>query len=183
VPGVVRTRVGYAGGQKESPTYHDLGDHAETVEIDYDPGKVSYEELLEIFWQSHSPFSPPWSRQYMSAIFCHGEEQRALALSSRETAAARLGREIFTEVLPATTFYLAEGYHQKYMLRRSPEIRAELDALYGDPEALVASTVAARINGYLGGHGSRRALEEEIASFGLSRKSADLLSRAVRSTV
>ena len=68
---MIRTRVGYAGGTTNNPTYRALGDHAETIQVDYDPTQISYEELLEAFWTSHSPTSRPWSRQYASIIFYH----------------------------------------------------------------------------------------------------------------
>ncbi len=66
---MVRTRVGYAGGTKRNPTYYNLGDHTETIQIDYDPTYVSYRELLDIFWESHDPAARPWSRQYMAVVF------------------------------------------------------------------------------------------------------------------
>ena len=80
---MVRTRVGYAGGTKENPTYTSLGDHSEAIRIDYDPTRISYAELLEIFWQSHNCTSRAYSRQYMSIILYHDEEQRKLAEESR----------------------------------------------------------------------------------------------------
>jgi peptide methionine sulfoxide reductase MsrA len=67
--GVIRTRVGYAGGTKADPSYHSLGDHSETVEVVYNPEVVSYESMLKVFWESHNPVNRSWSRQYMSAIF------------------------------------------------------------------------------------------------------------------
>jgi len=71
--GVVRTRVGYTGGSTKNPTYHSLGDHTETVQIDYDPTQISFEELLDVFWDSHRPTQRAWSRQYMAAVFFHNE--------------------------------------------------------------------------------------------------------------
>ena len=165
---MVRTRVGYAGGSAPKPTYRNLGDHAETIQIDYDPTQISYEELLEIFWQSHSPTSAPWSRQYMSMILYHNEQQRRLALASRDSEAVRRGGRIFTEILPAGRFYRAEGYHQKYGLRGMSELMEEFRAMYPDGDDFVNSTAAARVNGYLGGHGTLEALEAEIDSLGLS---------------
>lgn len=72
---MIRTRVGYAGGSKENPTYYSLGDHSETIQIDYDPTQISYGQLLEVFWNSHNPTYEPWSRQYMSIIFYHSEDR------------------------------------------------------------------------------------------------------------
>ena len=110
---MIRTRVGYAGGSQENPTYYKLGDHTETVEIDYDPNSISYEELLDIFWGSHNPARPALSVQYKSAIFYHNEDQKRLALESKERLEAELNMAILTEILPYSRFYLAEDYHQK----------------------------------------------------------------------
>jgi peptide-methionine (S)-S-oxide reductase len=160
--------VGYSGGTKKSPTYHDLGDHTETVQIDYDPTQISYNELLAIFWGSHNPGSRSWSRQYMTAIFFHNGQQKKLALETKDQVAARSKEEVYTQILPATEFYLAEDYHQKYFLRREPELLKELTAIYPATKDFLASTAAARLNGYVAGYGTRAGLEAEISSLGLS---------------
>jgi len=177
----VRTRVGYAGGTTENPTYRRIGDHSETIQIDYDPTQISYEELLDVFWSSHNPLQPPYSRQYMSIIFYHGEEQRQLARASMEGQAAGTGREVLTELQPAAAFYLAEDYHQKYYLRRVPELVAEYRAIYPDLLDFVDSTATARANGYLGGNGSLGRLREELDQLGLSPAGSQLLLDQVRS--
>jgi peptide-methionine (S)-S-oxide reductase len=181
---VIRTRVGYTGGTKQNPSYHSLGDHSETVEIDYDPNIISYEKLLDIFWHSHHPGQAPWSPQYKKAIFYHNERQKALALKSREQVAARLKSPVHTEILPAGTFYLAEDYHQKYYLRQMPDLLAEFEAIYPTREALVASTAAARVNGYIAGYGSLAELQVDLEGLGLShaasQKLEDLVARAER---
>jgi peptide-methionine (S)-S-oxide reductase len=168
LPGVVRTRVGYTGGTSPDPTYYNLGDHTETVQVDYDPAQITYAELLEVFWQGHNPRSRPYSRQYMAAVFYHNQEQKELALAWRDRVAAQLGEPIYTEVLPAGEFYLAEDYHQKYNLQRYQAYYGELSAIYPDMEGLVNSTAAARLNGYLAGYGTREQLEAEIGQLGLS---------------
>jgi methionine-S-sulfoxide reductase len=168
VPGVVRTRVGYTGGSKKDPTYHDLGDHTESVQVDYDPARVSYRRLLEVFFATHNGCAASGSRQYMSAVFYHDEGQKKLALEAREREAARRGQPVVTEVLPLKAFYLAEDYHQKYMLRQNRDLMREFRAMYPAAADFVASTSAARVNGYVGGHGSRADLEREIESLGLS---------------
>jgi peptide-methionine (S)-S-oxide reductase len=176
---VVRTRVGYAGGAKENPTYYSLGDHAETIQIDYDPARISYAELLDLFWAAHSPTSRPWSSQYASIIFYHDEEQKRLAEESLEREAARRGAPIYTEIESFTRFYLAEDYHQKYRLRGDRALLAEFQAIYPDLDGLVASTAAARVNGYLGGNGSQAQLEAEIDELGLSPESQARLREIV----
>jgi peptide-methionine (S)-S-oxide reductase len=151
--GVLRTTVGYTGGTRENPTYERLGDHTEAVEVEYDPAQISYGELLRVFWSSHDPRSPAWARQYRNAIFYHTEEQRRLALASRTAVATDLGEEVATDIEPAGRFYPAEDYHQKYVLRGNRSLWAALLAAYPSEQALLDSTVAARLNGYLGGYG------------------------------
>jgi peptide-methionine (S)-S-oxide reductase len=160
--------VGYSGGTKKHPTYRSLGDHTETVEVDYDPTQISYGELLKVFWASHHPGSAAWSRQYMNAIFYHNDEQKRLAEESKARVAAQTGRPVQTAILPATEFTLAEDYHQKYYLRQAGEIFRELSHYYPDSKDLVNSRAAARLNGYVAGYGSPAQLQEELPDLGLS---------------
>jgi len=171
----VRTRVGYAGGKLQNPTYYNLGDHSETIQIDYDPAKISYEELLDIFWGSHTPTAPSWSRQYMSIIFYHDEEQRLLAEASKQRMEAKWGKTIYTEIAPYTRFYLAEDYHQKYYLRNRIEFLKHYLTIYPDPGDFVNSTAVMRVNGYLGRNGSVELLEQELDSLGLTPELRDRL--------
>ena len=164
---MVRTRVGYAGGTKENPTYYSLGDHTETVQIDYDPSQISYEELLTVFWNSHNPTYPS-STQYQSMVFYHNEEQKELALETKARVEAELKANVLTEIIPAGEFYLAEAYHQKYYLQGVPQFKKEFSAIYPNTDDFIASTSAARVNGYLGGNGTVASLQAEIDSFGLS---------------
>lgn len=126
--GVLSTRVGYTGGSVPDPTYKDVcsGDtgHAEVVEIEFDSNKISYEELLKIFWKIHDPTTvnrqgPDIGTQYRSVIFTHSEEQKKLAEASKEKAAKRFEKPIVTQIIPATTFFEAEEYHQKYFKKQS----------------------------------------------------------------
>ena len=123
VEGVVDATVGYSGGALENPTYKDVCSgttgHAEVVEVEYDPSKVSYEELLEVFWENHDPTTPnrqgpDVGTQYRSAIFFHTPEQEAAARASKERAQDRFKKPIVTEITPAAEFYRAEEYHQRY---------------------------------------------------------------------
>jgi len=174
--------VGYSGGTKPNPTYLDLGDHSETIQIDYDPRKISYEQLLEVFWQGHAPGTPAWSRQYRAAVFYHNEEQKNLALKTRDQVAARIKGRVFTEILPASRFYPAEDYHQKYFLRQVPELLREFGVLYPRGEDLVASTAAARVNGYVAGYGALPGLRAQLPGLGLSESGAKQLLSLVRAT-
>jgi peptide-methionine (S)-S-oxide reductase len=119
--GVMKTRVGYAGGELDNPTYEDVCSHktghAEVVEVSYDPDAVSYDDLLDVFWGKHDPTQlnrQGWDigDQYRSVIFVHDEEQRAAA----EQAAYR--KPIVTQIEPAPAFYEAEDYHQQYLEKR-----------------------------------------------------------------
>jgi methionine-S-sulfoxide reductase len=177
---VVRTRVGYTGGTKKNPTYHAIGDHSETLQIDFDPKQISYAELVDIFWRTHNPCEQGGSRQYRSALFYHNEEQKRLALATRDREAARHGAPIATPILPASDFYIAEDYHQKHALRRDAALMREFRNMYPSDEDFVRSTAAARVNGYLAGCGSRDSLEKEIDGLGLSEQGKNALIQSVR---
>jgi peptide-methionine (S)-S-oxide reductase len=174
---VIRTRVGYAGGTKANPTYHALGDHSESIQIEYDPNHISYEELLDIFWNAHIPTSQPYSRQYASFVFYHDEAQMKLAVETKEQQEAKRGT-IFTEIVPAGTFYPAEDYHQKYYLRNARDLMREFSAIYPDGDDFAASTAAARVNGYLGRHGTCEQFQEEVDSLSLTAAGEDRVKRS-----
>ena len=110
--------MGYTGGTTPNPLYTDLGDHTETVQLDYDPSVITFRGLVESFLEAHDAFSPADSRQYMSAVFYHDEEQQRVALEVLARAEADAGRAIQTEVLPTSVFYPAEDYHQRYLQKR-----------------------------------------------------------------
>lgn len=160
--------MGYAGGTKKNPTYYSLGDHTETIEIDYDPTLISYEQLLEIFWRSHDPTQRSWSRQYMAAVFYHNEDQKRLALETRERVQAKLPTPLSTQILPATEFHMAEAYHQKYRLRQAPDLMDEFTRIYPNNDDFVNSTATARVNGYLYGYGTAEGVEADVDRLGLS---------------
>jgi peptide-methionine (S)-S-oxide reductase len=160
--------VGYSGGTKKHPTYHSLGNHTETVEVDYDPTQISYADLLKIFWASHHPGSAAWSRQYMNVIFYHNDEQKRLAKESKARIEAQTGRPVQTAILPFTGFTLAEDYHQKFYLRQAPGLLREMSRYYPDQHDLVNSRAAARLNAYVTGYGGPAQLKEELPELGLS---------------
>jgi len=129
VDGVTSTAVGYSGGTLENPTYQDVctgtTGHAEVVQIEYDPARVSYEQLLHVFWTNHDPTTrnrqgPDVGTQYRSAIYCYTPEQDAAARASKAAleSSGRHGQPIVTEITPAATFYPAEDYHQRYLEKR-----------------------------------------------------------------
>jgi peptide-methionine (S)-S-oxide reductase len=129
IPGVVTTAVGYSGGTVANPDYHlvctSTTGHAEVVEVTFDPAQVSYDQLLEAFWECHDPTQlnrqgPDYGTQYRSVIFTHGEAQRAAAESSRAArqASGKHSRPIVTAIEPAGPFWRAEEYHQQYLEKR-----------------------------------------------------------------
>jgi peptide-methionine (S)-S-oxide reductase len=128
VPGVVSTTVGYTGGHVDHPTYEQVSaggtGHAESIEVGFDPAKVTYRQLLDVFWRNVDPTTRDRQfcdvgHQYRTAIFFHDDEQRREAEASRDAVAKRLGQPVVTEIVPAGTFYPAEDYHQEYY-RKNP---------------------------------------------------------------
>lgn len=172
--------MGYAGGSTASPSYHRIGDHSESVEVVYDPELVSYEQLLELFWSSHDPTVRSSSRQYASFVFYHDDEQRRLALASKSRQEQQRGRPVQTEILPAGEFTQAEGYHQKYYLQNAGGLMEALSELLPTEQALVQSTLAARLNALAAGRQSLADLERELPIFGLQPPQQALLLEAVR---
>ena len=136
--GVTRTRVGYSGGQTENPTYEDVCSHttghAEVVEVTYDPERISYDDLLQVFWAKHDPTQlnrQGWDigDQYRSAIFFHDEAQEEAAVRSKAEEQTRHAKSVVTQIEPAQTLYEAEDYHQQYLEKRgratcTPALRA-----------------------------------------------------------
>lgn len=165
---MLRTRVGYCGGTKENPSYYSLGDHTEAFSIDYDPGVISYEELLGHFWAGHRSDRNHSSRQYMNAVFFRNPGQQDLAEASRDAR----GGHVATQILPVGEFTYAEGYHHKYYLTRYAEIREFLEMTYPKAKSLADSTVAMRLNAYLGSGMQRdwKRFLAELADFGLPPK-------------
>ena len=129
LPGVVSTAVGYLGGTLPNPTYRDVCSgrtgHAEVVEVEYDPSRVTYDDLLAVFWENHDPTTlnrqgPDVGTQYRSAVFFHTPEQEAAARASKEQRerSGKYRRPIVTDITPATKFYRPEEYHQQYLDKR-----------------------------------------------------------------
>ena len=129
IEGVIDAAAGYLGGKTENPTYEEIctsgTGHAEVVEVKFDPGKVSYDKLLDVFWDCHDPTTlnrqgPDVGTQYRSAIFFHTPEQETAAKASKakQSASGRFASEIVTEITPTSTFYRAEEYHQRYLEKR-----------------------------------------------------------------
>jgi peptide-methionine (S)-S-oxide reductase len=129
IKGVKATAVGYTGGRMDKPTYEDVctnaTGHAEAVEVEFDPTEVGYGQLLDVFWKNHDPTTlnrqgPDHGTQYRSAIFYHSPEQKTAAEASKQALekSGKYRRPIVTEIVPASTFWKAEDYHQQYLEKR-----------------------------------------------------------------
>jgi peptide-methionine (S)-S-oxide reductase len=146
IEGVLKTTVGYTGGTVAHPSYEqvcsDTTGHAEAVEVWFDPSRITYEDLLSTFWTIHDPTSRnrqgwDFGSQYRSAIFFHDAEQERQAVASRDAHQASLSKEIVTQIAPATEFYDAEDYHQRYFEKR--EVAAQ--AVGAQPEATLERAI------------------------------------------
>lgn len=149
-----------------------MGDHTEAISIDFDPSVISYEKLLAHFWNGHRCNSVNSSTQYMNAVFYQNDSQHSIAKKSLTQHITKLGinsADVQTKILPVRQFTYAERYHQKYYLRRGSDIRSFLENTYTDAKSLADSTVATRLNAYLG-TGARRNwtnFREELPQYGL----------------
>ncbi|XP_025423232.1 peptide methionine sulfoxide reductase isoform X2 [Sipha flava] len=163
-PGVITTRVGYAGGSKHFlPTYKNIGDYTEAIQLQYDPNTVSYLELLNMFWDHHDP-TAKFKKQYSSFIYYHNKEQKSEAERTLNEKKAK-GLDILTKIEPAGEFFNAEDYHQKYRLRQHQNLCKDLGLDSGDD--LIKSHVAARLNGYVVGQGGIDQFDAESLKLGL----------------
>jgi peptide-methionine (S)-S-oxide reductase len=151
IDGVVRTRVGYAGGTKRDPTYHSLGDHTEVFQVEFDPGTIAYRDLLEIVFNSHNPQHQTRKTQYQNVVLVATAAQQA-TLNEFLTTQGLTADGIGTRIEQLSRFSVAEDYHQKYKLRSVTSLMDAFEAAgYGDDE-LRESSIAAKLNGYAAGH-------------------------------
>ncbi|GGA42378.1 peptide-methionine (S)-S-oxide reductase MsrA [Paenibacillus physcomitrellae] len=184
LPGVVRTRTGYAGGTAEAPTYRQMGDHTELVEIQFDPSILTYEQLLNLFWDQHNPvnINDYKGRQYLSLLLPRSEQQRkAISRVAEERKARGDSRPEGTEVADFEVFYPAEERHQKYYLARFPDALDKLRAEYPSMEALLDSTLSARLNGLAKGYTNLERIVSEIREWKLPAAEQERLIALIRS--
>jgi methionine-S-sulfoxide reductase len=181
-PGVVSTRVGYAGGSTSNPRYHQLADHIETVRVRFRPDRIPYTELLNMFFKAHNSLRAPIKRQYSSALFPQNEQQLEAARQALVRQEKSLGEHPATELIPYATFYSAEDYHQKFHLRQHKHIFQLVEEPFSDYWALVDSTLAARLNGWVSGFGALDQLPAQLDALGAGEalKEALLALRAPR---
>lgn len=163
--------MGYSGGQQKNPDYHDLKDHIETTHIQFDSRVVSYKQLLKIFWAAHD-YVTPIENQYRSAILTNGSQQQTEAEESMQRVEngewgqeALRSQKILTDIFPATDFYIAELYHQKYFLQCNNKLFSLFR--YKNRDDLTDCPVATSVNGYLHGSGNIGAFMEEVDTWPL----------------
>jgi len=177
--GVLRTRVGYAGGAKKDPTYRNIMDHTEVIEVEYDPRKTDYKKMLDCFWRFHDPTAVEHhyknqsnQRQYISLILYASEAEKAFVDESKSEIAKQHRRPIVTQVAPFDCFYEAEGYHQKYHLQCDAQI---MSAFGLRPSDLCKSVLAAKLNAFVMGYAKRETLDYLNAHTKLSSEQQHLL--------
>ena len=176
--GVVRTRVGYAGGSTKNPTYRNIGDHTESIQVDYNPEEITFRELANLFWENHDPGTGSYKRQYDKILFYENSKQERVAKESLGEVSSNTEGQVYTRIEKLENFYPAEDYHQKYRLRNNNRYLNELKKYYNKPDALRDSTAAARLNGYLAGYGSAEEVEDHLGKLGLSEATrSDLRER------
>ena len=178
IEGVWKTRVGYAGGKIDNPTYHNLGSHTETIQLEYDPEQITYKELIEIFFDNHNPYRKAYGSQYKSIVFYHNERQKEIF----EDYAANLnnGRQLYIELNEYRVFHYAEFYHQKYRLQSFNNIMSELRELYSTDREFINSTLTARLNHYVGSKKGMDLFEKEKEFYGLESETIDWLKNFIR---
>jgi peptide-methionine (S)-S-oxide reductase len=176
-PGVIFTRVGFAGGTLPNPSYSAIGDHVETVEVLFDPDQVTYARLLDHFWSHHNGHAKPIFRQYASAIFTTDESQAKAAKEVRETRqGASPGAPLLTAIIPLPRFFPADTGHQKYYLSQDPALLAKLPRHGGQK---LETRLATKMNALVGRAGDRAELMAQLKHLGLASEVAEaLLARA-----
>lgn len=150
IDGVIRTRVGYAGGSRPDPSYRALGDHTEVVQVDFDPAAVSYRTLLDYAFDLHSPYSQSGKRQYHNLVLATERQREPIDAYLDDTG--HDPDRLETRIEPVSDFYPAEEYHQKYDLSGTRWITDAFDAAGYDAAAVRDSPAAAKLNGHVAGH-------------------------------
>lgn len=180
--GVIRTRVGYAGGTAPNPVYRKLGDHTEVVEVTFEPDRISFAMIVELFWSRHNPvnINDYKGRQYQSLLMYDSEEQLHSMQDVLGTLEEQGKGRPDTEIVPRSVFYPAENRHQKYYLKRYPDAVRHLEALYPSEEALTGGTLAARLNGLAKGYTNLTRIVQEIEAWPVSMEERQKLIRLVR---
>ncbi|MDQ8735013.1 peptide-methionine (S)-S-oxide reductase MsrA [Paenibacillus sp. LHD-38] len=177
LPGVIKTCVGYAGGTAPNPTYRQMGDHTETVQLVFNPGRITFEEVLDMFWNSHNPFNinDYKGQQYKSLLFYSDERQKDTIQHVLKKRKEQGKGEPSTEIVPSAPFTLAEDKHQKYYLKRFPDAIEKLSILYQTEADLRNSTLAARLNGLAKGYTNLERISQEVSQWPIEQNNKQFL--------
>ncbi|TYS68189.1 peptide-methionine (S)-S-oxide reductase [Sutcliffiella horikoshii] len=160
---MIRTRVGYAGGTTPAPTYKQMGDHTECLQIDYDPTQITFDEITRHFWNSHNSNRGNYKgRQYLSIFLFHENYQKEVLEKFKQETQDTNAQLIGTEIAPIVHFTLAEERHQKYYLKRYSSATQKLREHFPTEESFTDSTLVARLNSFVKGYGTLATLKEEI---------------------
>lgn len=183
LPGVIRTRTGFAGGTTASPSYRNMGDHTETVQVDFDPSILSFENILRVFWAHHTSTNRTdyGERQYLSLLFYHDEQQKQAIERVKQELEDERNERIETEIGPFTAFTQAEERHQKYYLKRFKRAAEELSVHFALPDSFTDSTLTARLNGFVREYTTLDKIGEEIQIWNASEQSKKQLAAFIRS--
>ncbi|MFO8069636.1 MAG: peptide-methionine (S)-S-oxide reductase [Alkalibacterium sp.] len=176
-PGVIRTRTGFTGGTTAEPTYRTIGDHTETIQIDFDASLLSYEDILRIYWNSHDAVKDRKfkGRQYLSLLIVHSLNQQETADLIKNEWEKRNGKSIGTEIQYDRPFYPAENRHHKYFLKRFPKAMESILPLFFDHKNFTDSTIAARLNGFVRENGRLTDIKDEISDWQLTDEEEHVL--------
>lgn len=175
IHGVLRTRVGYAGGDSTTPSYDNLGNHVEVFEVDYDPEILSYEDLVTLYFSIYDATARPFSQRVTSVIYYRNTEEQALAEKVKSSVEAQSEKGIFTILRPIDTFYLAEAKHQLSYLKQEVSLYGEVEAMFGDQDRLLLSILASKLNGFIAGYGSTQEIDDVLEQSSLSAASLERL--------
>ncbi|XKE59830.1 peptide-methionine (S)-S-oxide reductase [Sutcliffiella horikoshii] len=163
---MIRTRVGYAGGSTPTPTYKQMGDHTECLQIDYDSNQITFDEIARHFWNSHNSNRGNYKgRQYLSIFLFHDSYQKEVLENIKQEIQGKNSQEIGTEIAPLDQFTLAEDRHQKYYLKRYSSATQKLREHFPTEESFTDSTLVARLNSFVKGFGTLATLKEEITEW------------------
>ncbi|ODM95287.1 Peptide methionine sulfoxide reductase [Orchesella cincta] len=173
-PGVIRVRVGFAGGTAGNPNYEDTGDYTIAVQVDFDPGKVKYVQLLDIFWNYHDIFLPSEIPENQSTIFYHSEKQQKTAESEKEKQQSKHEHEIMTQIKPFTTFIDSEDEKQHFVLQSTKDLYKKLEKNLPRSQ-LAHSHLACRLEGYVSGYGKPEDFDKEIPELYIPPGVADMV--------
>ncbi|OJF97145.1 peptide-methionine (S)-S-oxide reductase MsrA [Alkalibacterium sp. 20] len=181
-PGVIRTRTGFTGGTTAEPTYRNIGDHTEAIQIDFDSSLLSYEDILQIYWDSHDATKDRSfkGRQYLSLLIVHSTNQQETAEMLKNKWENRNGKRIGTEIQYDRPFYPAENRHQKYFLKRFPKAMGSILPLFPDHKNFMDSTIAARLNGFVRENGRLNDIKDEISEWQLTSEEENVLQNMLQ---